>query len=140
MIAKWYDGTTSNKMAGRRTFTGSAEDADVMEITIRNTLATSKVLSAIRPEGNDTPKRDDYSKEYLYKKACREQFDTEETAFVMIFSMIAPGLQLCFAVEHLFSQRNPVAFTKHFFLFDLLRNVPSWSEREGKISPSEKCS
>jgi hypothetical protein len=95
-------------MAGIRTFTGSAEDSDLIDVTIRNVLAKNKALSAIR-EDTVCPSRADYpNKERSFQQALREYQDTTETAFVLIFSLIEPGSQLCSAVEHLFNARLPV--------------------------------
>ena len=103
--------TSSNLMAGIRTFTGSAEDSDKMEITIRNVLARAKALSAIR-DGNERPIRANYTKEQHFTQAVREYEDTSETAFVLMYSLIEPGSPLCSAVEHLFDARLPVPLYK----------------------------
>ena len=102
-------------MAGVRTFTGSAEDGDLIDVTIRNVLAKHKALSAIR-EDTKCPSRADYPKERSYIQALKEYEDTTETAFVLIFSLIEPGSQLCSAVEHLFDARLPVP------LYQAIRN------------------
>ena len=59
-------------MAGIRTFTGSAEDNDKMEITIRNVLARAKALSAIRDD-YERPIRANYTKEQHFTQAVRQQ-------------------------------------------------------------------
>jgi hypothetical protein len=102
-------------MNGVRTFTGSAEDSDTMDITIRNVLARAKALSAIR-DGNERPTRANYPKEQHFQQALREYEDTAETAFVLIYSLIEPGSQLFSAVEHLIDARRPLP------LYQAIRN------------------